>query len=154
MACLLKLPDGSQVWIVNTHLGCHFIGEQAQQVRELVLFVNSLDRNSTRGVIVCGDFNTPPFYQCIKYMKRCGLRDLWKCHGRGWGGTFPSESKVLGISLCANKLLRLDYIFVLEGILMSCKHIHVQGESLVASDHLPLCAALVIMQHQYKIAFR
>jgi endonuclease/exonuclease/phosphatase family metal-dependent hydrolase len=150
MACLVKLPDRSLVWIVNTHLGCHFIGgEQAQQVKELVLFINSLDRNGTRGVVLCGDFNAPPLYSCIRYMKCCGLRDLWKCHGRGWGGTFPLLRMPL---FCGSKLLRLDYIFIMEfdGIAMDCKYIHVQdsGDSLMASDHLPLCAVLVLGQYR------
>ena len=150
MACLVKLPNSSLIWVVNTHLGCHFVGlEQHQQAQELVPFVRSLDRTDARGVIVCGDFNSPPLYRCIRYMKRQHFHDLWSSHGRGWGGTFPSESRVLGMPFCASKLLRLDYIFILEFIEfpIRCKCVYTQdnvGDCLMASDHVPLCAVLVL----------
>jgi endonuclease/exonuclease/phosphatase family metal-dependent hydrolase len=150
MACLVRLPDDSLIWIVNTHLGCHFIGrEQKQQANELVSFIHSLDRTKVRRLVVCGDFNSPPLYSCIQYMKKNGFRDVWEWFGHGWGGTFPSESRVLGLPFCVRKLLRLDYIFVLDfdGVSIGCDCVHVQdtgGECMLASDHLPLCASLIV----------
>ena len=44
MACLIQLPCGSKVWVVNTHLGCCFSGkEQCQQAVELVEFISSIE---------------------------------------------------------------------------------------------------------------
>ena len=148
MACLVSLPDKSLMWIVNTHLGCHFIGrEQRQQAVELVSFVSALERMDNRRVILCGDFNSPPLFPCVRYMKQSGFRDVWQ-YAKGFGGTFPSDSRVLGVPCCARKLLRLDYIFVLgfEGRCITCKKVYVQDDGkdcLLASDHLPICVILI-----------
>eukprot|EP00985_Skeletonema_marinoi_P001104 scaffold450_cov105-Skeletonema_marinoi.AAC.1 len=149
MACLIELPNKKQVWVVNTHLGCHFIGrEQAQQARELALFVHSLQRDSCIcAVITCGDFNSPPWFSCTRELKRQGLRDVWQ-HKRRFGGTFPSHEQAIGmpfIGKCFRKLLRLDYIFLYGGVV--CKIAYVYdgcSDASLASDHLPVCAVLFI----------
>ena len=153
MACLISLPNNTQVWIVNTHLGCHFIGkEQNQQAKELVVFINSLDQSPTiAGVIVCGDTNSPPLFASIRTLKQSGLVDVWPSCTTGriqrmiGGGSFPSYAGIMSIPLpCFRKLLRLDYIFVREANerRIFVKYIYVQDDGLdcsLASDHLPLC---------------
>jgi len=148
IACLIELPNRKQVWVVNTHLGCHFIGrEQAQQASELALFVHSLSGAGICAVIICGDFNSPPWFSCIRGLKREGLRDVWQTT-RKFGGTFPSHEQAIGMVLigkCFRKLLRLDYIF-LSGF-VGCKIAYVYDDCSVASlasDHLPVCAVLFI----------
>lgn len=147
MACLMSLPNDTRIWVVNTHLGCHFIGrEQHQQANELVSFINSLETNNTKiaGVVVCGDMNSPPMYKSIKTLKRSGMLDTWQLNGRGVGGTFPSYTTIL----CCRKLIRLDYIFMRDTgrRRILCKLVYVQdgGSTLLASDHLPLCAVFVV----------
>ena len=148
MACLVSLPNDTRIWIVNTHLGCHFIGkEQHQQAKELVSFIHSLKINHTEiaGVVVCGDMNSPPIYQSIKTLRRSGMLDTWKSNGQGVGGTFPSYTTIP----CFRKLIRLDYIFMREmgRRRILCKLVYVQDDgpsTRLASDHLPLCAVFVI----------
>ena len=150
MACLVSLPDESSIWIVNTHLGCHFIGrEQHAQAVELVSFIQSLDTAKSRSVIVCGDFNALPMYRCIRYMRQCDFHDLWEWRGQGSGGTFPSMSSVLGLPFCARRLIRLDYIFVVgnqqAGLFCNNIYVHDTGvDTSLASDHLPICAVLIL----------
>ncbi len=148
MACLIALPDErKQVWVVNTHLGCHFIGkEQYEQSEQLSMFIHSLleKRSEVCGVITCGDFNSPPWYSCIRRLKtRHGLRDAWDQSAAtlSIGGTFPSHEQVISkFGCCIRKLLRLDYIFLCGHI--QCKVVYVYDDCLtaLASDHLPLCA--------------
>ena len=155
MACLVKLPKSNVVWVVNTHLGCHFIGkEQAKQAEELAFFINSLEKSSEIcGVITCGDFNSPPWYFCIKELQRHGLRDVWEKF-RSLDGTFPSHERVIGIpkycGSCFRKILRLDYIFLTGHF--QCKLVYVDDcyEASFASDHLPLCAVVSIDHSQQK----
>lgn len=154
MACLIELPNKEQVWVANTHLGCHFIGqEQAQQARELALFLRGL---GSRAVIACGDFNSPPWFSCITDLKRHGLvDDVWQ-RTRNFGGTFPSHGQVICAFMgkCVRKLLRLDYIFLKGGVV--CKIAYVYEDCTVASyasDHLPVCAVLFFeneMDQQHK----
>ncbi|KAL7537006.1 hypothetical protein ACHAWF_005626, partial [Thalassiosira exigua] len=155
VACLVALPGDALLWIVNTHLGCHFTGmEQHQQARELVAFVESLERSSKIcGVILSGDFNSPPLFPCIRTILRSGLSDVrhsFASRGERFGGTFPSHTRVIGMPSCLKlrKLIRLDYIFLHEsadGIV--CKHTYVQDDGSycsLASDHLPVCAVFYL----------
>ena len=161
MAVLISLPNNTLIWIVNTHLGCHFIGkEQHAQSKELVSFISSLERRNNNskdivGVILCGDLNSPPIFRSIKTIQHAGLHDSWSLK-RGQrvsvsGGTFPSDAKVFGMTVsCFRKLIRLDYIFVHEHCLpqiIVCTCVYVQDDSYecsLASDHLPVCAVFVI----------
>lgn len=146
MACLISLPNNNLLWVVNTHLGCHFIGkEQHQQAAELVIFIDSLERHA--GVIVCGDLNSLPIFPSIRSLRQSGLCDMYQyCERQGLaiGGTFPSHAK----ALCLRKLLRLDYIFLKKtGRDIVCKCVYVQDGSRLcslASDHLPLCAIFFV----------
>ena len=154
MACLVSLPNNTLLWIVNIHLGCHFIRrEQNQQAKELVSFIDSLEKYpKSCGVVVCGDLNSPPMFSTIRTIQNSGLVDMWQCcGGRGHninGGTFPSDPKALGMpsSCCLRKLIRLDYIFLHESGNAKdiiCKCIYVQDGGVgcsLASDHFPVCA--------------
>ena len=151
MACLIALPNQrKQVWVVNTHLGCHFIGkEQYEQSEQLSMFIHSIleKRSEVCGVITCGDFNAPPWYSCIRRLKsRHGLRDAWDQSATLSGGTFPSHEQVISkFCCCVRKLLRLDYIFLCGHI--QCKFVYVHddcSEASLASDHLPLCSTILI----------
>lgn len=188
MACLVLLPNSKLIWVVNTHLGCHFLGkEQHCQARELVEFIHSLekaatidatlqgddthnthtiishdiagDTNKISGVILCGDFNSPPFFRSIREIERHGIHDIWSYSGKGLGGTFPSDGRVLSIPLCLGKcrrnmrILRLDYMFVVQfgGFDIVCVRVHVACDidddddaRFTASDHLPLCGVFLI----------
>ncbi|KAL7537724.1 hypothetical protein ACHAXR_008019 [Thalassiosira sp. AJA248-18] len=171
MACLISLPNNNLCWIVNTHLGCHFIGkEQNKQAEELVVFIDSLERRNPKicGVILCGDLNSPPLFSSIRTIQQSGMYDVWQqssfaaaaAAGNAQrrrrrmviGGTFPSDARVLGMPIsCFRKLLRLDYIFVHKSTTgrreIVCKGVHVQDDGLecsLASDHLPLCAVFFI----------
>ena len=148
LACLIELPNQKQVWVVNTHLGCHFLGqEQAQQAKEMLMFIRTLDSGpAISGIVVCGDFNSPPWYSCIQEMKRQGLRDLWQYSGRN-EGTFPSYNALPCIGKCFRKSLRLDYMFLTEDIGIVCRAAFVcddDSDASLASDHLPICAILSI----------
>eukprot|EP00566_Odontella_aurita_P000160 CAMPEP_0113530088 /NCGR_PEP_ID=MMETSP0015_2-20120614/2745_1 /TAXON_ID=2838 /ORGANISM="Odontella" /LENGTH=243 /DNA_ID=CAMNT_0000428771 /DNA_START=62 /DNA_END=794 /DNA_ORIENTATION=- /assembly_acc=CAM_ASM_000160 len=104
LACLIALPNGAKVWVVNTHLGCHWGGEQFQQAKELARFIDSLGMSSetcgpedVSGIILCGDFNSLPFFRSVKVMKSFGLIDTWGTKGLGPGCTFPADGKIPGL---------------------------------------------------------
>ena len=147
MASLISLPNDTRIWVVNTHLGCHFIGkEQRQQAKELISFVNSLETNNAKiaGVVVCGDMNSPPIYQSINTIRRSGMIDTWKLYGKGRSGTFPSYTAIP----CFRKMIRLDYILMREmgrrRILCKLAYVQDDGSTHLASDHLPLLAVFVV----------
>lgn len=134
MACLLQLPNEiGRLWIVNTHLGCHFIGEeQYQQSLKLTEFILSLpldddelemgnnyhekNMNHILGVIVCGDFNSPFFFSASTVLqKEAGMIDTWnECGNGGYGCTFPAAG-FPGFSSYVTSfpppVMKLDYIF-------------------------------------------
>ena len=154
MACKISLPNNSFLWIINTHLGCHFIGkEQNLQTKELVVFINSLQNSSTNcEVILCGDFNAPPLFSSIKTLRCSGFLDIWKLRGQGTGGTFPSNARVLNMPSCFTCLLkwiRLDYMFLHRNGRAVCKCVCVRDclHCSMASDHLPLCAVIEYLPH-------
>ena len=127
------------IWVVNTHLGCHSGGEQHEQAMELVVFLRSLSQPSSSNtarrsttpnidivpfsqIVLCGDFNSPPFFISMEVIRRAGFVDTWEVgDGLGTnqrGGTFPSDGRVPGLPFicsllccCKNPLLRLDYIW-------------------------------------------
>ena len=127
-------PRRHAIWVVNTHLGCHSGGEQYEQAMELGVFLRSLSPlrptcvGASNGTIVhplpqiilCGDFNSPPFFRSVEVIRRAGFVDTWEVGGtgRGRGGTFPSDGRIPALPpvcsfVCCSKtpLLRLDYIW-------------------------------------------
>ena len=160
LACLVELPrscahHGAKLWIVNTHLGCHWGGEQFQQARELVQFIDSLETvDNLVGIILCGDFNSLPYFRSVKTItEAAGMTDTFQQGGVGSGGTFPAEDKILGLPwCCCVPSLRLDYIFVKgrSDCVELIYSIVLRGEQgddhdhAIASDHFPLCAVFVV----------
>ena len=152
VACLIALPNNTKIWIVNTHLGCHVWGyEQYFQARELVSFMNSLPTSDDDicGIVLCGDFNSLPFFSSIHEIESDLFLDAWQqVGGNGLGATFPSDALLSSkYCPCSARLFRLDYIFV-----KSCGNVIVKGcyvqngnqECRSASDHLLLCTILII----------
>jgi len=78
-------------------------------------------------VVVAGDFNDTPTTYTYHVMAQT-LGDTFRQGGSGWGGTYRR----------AGGLLRLDYIFVSDGI--RCGRCHTVDTGL--SDHKPVIAAL------------
>ena len=140
------------IWVVNTHLGCHSGGEQHEQAMELVVFLRSLSQppssntahrftNTTPNIdivplsqiILCGDFNSPPFFRSMGVIRRAGFVDTWEVGGGlgnndQRGGTFPSDGRIPGLPYmfslmccCKAPLLRLDYIWFRDES-ESCAH--------------------------------
>ena len=144
------------IWVVNTHLGCHSGGEQREQAMELVVFLRSLSQPLLQDVdtctntsttpqtdivplsliILCGDFNSPPFFRSMEVIRRAGFVDAWECGGDGLrndkrGCTFPSDGRLPGLPsicslmcCCKTPLLRLDYIWFRD-----------ESESFARKDH-------------------
>jgi len=164
LACLIQLNDSTKIWVVNTHLGCHTGEEQFQQSLELSTFIETLDKKSQNdddiaGIILMGDFNSHPHFKSIKVMKDSAkMIDAWETKGTGsTGATFPAVTlPMLPFCSCIPPLLRLDYIFMRDSsstiIRNNRKKINVgychvvKNETAIASDHLALCAILVIVQ--------
>ena len=119
--------DGRPVQIINTHLGL-VPAEQRAQV-EALLGPDWLGHPCcVDPVILLGDFNATPRYQAYQRLGR-RLRDGRRAAGvRGGALTFPSRLP----------MLRIDHIFVSDGIAIS--DVHAPDGEVVrkASDHLPL----------------
>lgn len=170
-ACLVELPNGARIWVVNTHLGCHHGTEQYTQAKELVQFMKSLSNSSDNiaGIILCGDLNSPPFFKSLGFIKNAGFVDTWELGGVGSsrGCTFPSDGHIPGLPsfcsllCCSSPILRLDYVFLRDGnidnngqrdggglIVLRCAYV-TRGSSnssdvVLASDHLPICSVFEI----------
>lgn len=154
LACLVELAGGTTLWVVNTHLGCHSGGEQYQQATELSEFIDSLESPvGVAGVILCGDFNSLPFFRSVQVLESGGMVDAHKEKGVGSGCTFPSTG-LPGMLWCpfSRPIFRLDYIFMKlnhpDGIVLDrvevVKRVNGNGSDEMASDHLPLCAVFVV----------
>mmetsp|Transcript_47070 Transcript_47070/g.81018 ORF Transcript_47070/g.81018 Transcript_47070/m.81018 type:complete len:327 (+) Transcript_47070:133-1113(+) len=156
---VLVETEGVKVWFVCTHLGCHFGGEQYEQVKELLPFLHTLAQDlNASGVILAGDTNSPPFFKAIRHLKRQGMIDTWdQAGGRSCSTTFPALGWPCCYSwTCCPPLLKLDYIMfrpstrAMQPCLECIATWVVQdGDSednglhnvdLMASDHRPLCA--------------
>ncbi|WP_188609854.1 endonuclease/exonuclease/phosphatase family protein [Chelatococcus reniformis] len=124
--------DGRPVQVVNTHFGLR-PGERVRQATAL-LGPEWLGREDGQGpAIVLGDFNAPPSSNAYRLMAR-RLQDAQTAERRRPKPTFPSRWPVL----------RIDHIFVGGGVEVAGVHVVREGKARVASDHLPLCADLLI----------
>ena len=129
----IELENHGPVHLLNTHLGLR-AEERLRQVEEILSERWLADLHTRGPVIVAGDFNAGPASQVMKKMLehyRC-VQHLANNHKPR--RTFPSMLPVR----------RLDYILV-------SRHFEVEGVSVprnhftaVASDHLPVCADLVL----------
>lgn len=135
------MVDGRPVQIFNTHFGLRR-GERRLQAETLLgeAWIGS-DACQDQPVILTGDFNAIPSSVAYGLLKR-RLPPVCVGDGRGSAGrrsarmapTFPSRFP----------LLRLDHIFVSQGIETVAAGPVRTPLSRVASDHLPLLANLAI----------
>jgi len=152
LACLVELPCEAKVWIINTHLGCHWGGEQYEQAKELAQFIESLDSaiDNLVGVILCGDLNSLPHFRSVETIKAAGMVDAFEQGGIGSGRTFPAVGTFP--MCCCVPVMRLDYVFIkgrLDCLVLKYAIVMRGGEQddrehAIASDHLPLCAVFEV----------
>ncbi|MFH0990194.1 MAG: endonuclease/exonuclease/phosphatase family protein [bacterium] len=122
---------GQDILLINTHLD-HRVddSERFGSVQELIRISKT---DSTRPVIVCGDFNDVPASRSIALI-HASFDDCWERAGNGNGFTFASD----------NPQRRIDYIFCsmkLQGQRLRTTLLDPQKATVIqsdASDHLPL----------------
>jgi endonuclease/exonuclease/phosphatase family metal-dependent hydrolase len=125
--------NGREVQVINTHLGLNS-RERLAQVRAL-LGDEWLGHERCRGpVIVCGDFNALPSSPAYRLV--CGqLSDVQGLlQGHRPKGTFISRFPKV----------RIDHIFVSEGLKVTGIETYQSQLARTASDHLPLLAEIGI----------
>lgn len=93
---------------------------RAQQVEKVKQFI---DRQDTRGTIICGDFNDTPISYAYHRMKK-GLKDAYVSTAFGTGITYHEDLF----------LFRIDYIMHSENI----KAYQTKRDKVKYSDHYPL----------------
>ncbi len=130
------LEDRGAVWVeievadrrlqvINTHLG---LIPPEQTVQSQALIGPDWLAAAPRPLILLGDFNATPRYAAYKRL-RAVLEDARRrAPGRPGAPTFPSRMP----------LLRLDHVFVSEGVAVDGLHAPDTALGKVASDHLPL----------------
>ncbi|MDM9625623.1 endonuclease/exonuclease/phosphatase family protein [Rhizobium sp. S152] len=124
--------DGMGVNILNTHLGLRGT-DRARQVAELLGrdWIGSPEFQSAPAII-CGDLNAVPSSPAYKSIAR-QFRDVQLLSSVRAARTFPSRFP----------LLRLDHIFVSEGIGVERSQVVTTLLTRRASDHLPLLAEVI-----------
>jgi endonuclease/exonuclease/phosphatase family metal-dependent hydrolase len=130
--CVEIDAGGQPLHVVTTHLG---LGsrERLAQV-DALLGKEWLDgEHLGRPVVVCGDLNATPISRVYRRLSFF-LRDVQRHAQRTPRPTFPSFLPVL----------RIDHIFVSDGVAVSTVEVLRTPTTQVASDHLPLMATLEI----------
>lgn len=117
--------------VISTHLGV-YRGERALQSRELVGPEWLGSPELRRPCIVCGDLNALP--HAMTHRRLAGvLRDAQRLlSGHEPKPTFPSAWPVL----------RIDHVFVSEGVAVRSVRVPKDARARRASDHLPLVVDL------------
>jgi endonuclease/exonuclease/phosphatase family metal-dependent hydrolase len=131
----VALPGGSELQVLNTHLGLVPLEQQAQV--KALLGPDWIGHSAWRAPgVLLGDFNANSRYAAYRMLAQ-RLRDLQMAQGderalRRRVRTFPSRMPVM----------RIDHMFLTPGLEVS--GVHAPGDALarVASDHLPLVADL------------
>ena len=126
----LKLPAVS-IHVFNTHLGL-FTLERRLQMRFLMghQWLGGLD--TIEPIVFCGDLNAGPRSSVYRRLSR-KLTDVQ---------TFCSPSKATYSS--RQPLFRIDHIFVSKHFKSATVHVPRNETVRMASDHLPLCAELLL----------
>lgn len=123
---------GVPVQVLNTHFGL-MPGERVLQAATL-LGPDWLGSAECRGpAILLGDFNARPSSAAYRLLAR-ELSDAQRMDGRRAQPTFPARWPAL----------RIDHIFVRGGVTVAGVGVIAHGDARVASDHLPLCADLMV----------
>jgi endonuclease/exonuclease/phosphatase family metal-dependent hydrolase len=130
LACNILTPAAGKIWVLCTHLGCHYRGgEQLQQAKELRAFIESLLQEM---VVLGGDLNSLHWFAAVKELKKVLIDS-----GGSNMGTFPSLGLLQGS-------MKLDYIFHDSNMICCSTNVYVDGA--VASDHRAFSASLQIVQ--------
>ncbi|MCO5156746.1 MAG: endonuclease/exonuclease/phosphatase family protein [Aquamicrobium sp.] len=124
---------GTRLQVINTHLGLRR-RERMAQVAALLGpgWLGSAECRDNPTVLV-GDFNAVPTSAPYRNLARHG-RDVQLHAGARPKATFPSRFP----------LLRLDHIFIGEGIEAVAAEVPSDLMARTASDHLPLSATIVV----------
>ncbi len=121
--------NGTQVQVVNTHLGLSN-NERIKQM-DCLLGEEWLAHPDCQGPkVLCGDFNALPYSRAHRMACRAMTDTQRALRGQRARATFPSRWP----------LLRLDYIFISQEL--RCRSVEVVNTPLarLASDHLPMVA--------------
>ena len=121
---------GIELQVINTHLGL-VPREQQVQVAELLgqRWMGAEGFNSP--AVLLGDFNATPFSQTYR-MLTAVLRDAQDGLGRPPTATFPAGFPIL----------RIDHVFLSDGITTLSATSPFDPKTRTASDHLPLVLEL------------
>ena len=121
--------DGKAVQVINTHLGL-VPPEQRLQAASL-LGPDWLDHpKAAAPLILMGDFNATPRYAAYRMIAE-RLKDARRLAGvRHKALTFPSQMP----------LIRIDHVFVSDGVAVGAMHAPDSELAKIASDHRPLVA--------------
>jgi endonuclease/exonuclease/phosphatase family metal-dependent hydrolase len=128
---MVTTPEGTEVQVVNTHLGL-LAGERMVQVEALLGGGWLGHPDCTGPVVLLGDFNAIP--RSRAYLRLAGrLRDAQAVvaaeqHGQRVRPTFPTRWPIL----------RLDHVFVSRDLHVRRAEVRTGPLERVASDHLPL----------------
>ena len=128
----VEVEDGKRLQVLNTHLGL-VPREQQLQAAEIA-GAAWLGSPSRRGhLALVGDMNAPPRSVVYRTFSR-ELADAEKIRPRRTEriATFPSQAPVL----------RIDHVFVGDGVRVAGMHVPATSLARVASDHRPLVVDL------------
>jgi endonuclease/exonuclease/phosphatase (EEP) superfamily protein YafD len=123
---------GKPVSVVVTHVHTTFAG--SIHVRHLDALAAAARSQLGKRVVVCGDFNTPPWSSPLRdFAADARVRDLYG--GRAWAGySWPTWSYALRVPL--------DNCFVSNGVAVTGHH---DGPN-VGSDHRPLVVDISVVE--------
>ncbi len=144
---LLALPGARMLWFVNTHLH-HRPGEpevRAEQATEIVRWM--AEAPGADGVVIVGDFNTPPSEPAYGVMTAAGYRSaLVEAQGSEPTVTWPSGIQAETMDTDGDPNC-LDYIWVTGDLRVESAKVaantHPPGDATIyPSDHFALVAEL------------
>ena len=121
--------DGKKVQVINTHLGL-VPPEQRLQAAHLLGTEWLGHPKAAAPLILLGDFNATPRYAAYQMIAK-RLKDARRLSGmRHKALTFPSRMP----------LIRIDHMFVSDGVMVGGMHAPDSELAKIASDHRPLVA--------------
>lgn len=134
LEALIKVR-GVPVRVINTHLqndrsGANYAAERAAQVERIL----EIARQADEPVIIAGDLNARPDWPELAPLYDEGYIDAWVAGGEGPGYTISPQ----------NPFARIDFIFVSPNIAVREATVPIDDTIRVASDHLPVVAALAL----------
>ncbi len=126
------LVEGKPVTVVITHVHTPFAG--SIHARHLDALASAVRSQFGRRVVVCGDFNTPPWSGPLRdFASDARLRDVYG--NAAWAGySWPTWASILRVPL--------DNCFVGSGIAVAG---HRDGPN-VGSDHRPLAVDIAVVK--------